>query len=90
MALWGLRETPLTTTRWSARKAAAASFTLGMAPPFCFPCSSPAGTADAALTGSCPTATSAPYPAEEGPIVPTKSGPSALGRRWSQAEDKGA
>jgi hypothetical protein len=89
MAL-GLRETPVTTTRWLARKAAAASLMLGMAPPFSFPCSSPADTADAALAGSCPTATSAPYPAEEGPTVPTKPGPSALGRRWSQADNKGA
>jgi hypothetical protein len=75
---WGLRETPLTATRWSARKAAAASLMLGMAPPCSLPCSSPAGTADAAPEGSCPTATSAPYPAEEGPTVPTKPGPSAL------------
>jgi hypothetical protein len=86
----GLRETPLTATRWLAGNAAVASLMLGMAPPCSFPCSSPAGTADAAPEGSCPTATSAPYPAEEGPTVPTKPGPSALGRRWSQAEDKGA
>jgi hypothetical protein len=83
---WGLLENPVTATRWLARKAAAASLMLGMAPP----CSFPAGTADAAPEGSCPTATSAPYPAEEGPTVPTKAGPSALGRRWSQAENKGA
>jgi hypothetical protein len=52
------------------------------------PCASSGWPGDPPPESCGPTATQAPHPAEGGPKVPIKTGPSALSRRRSQAQNK--